>query len=248
MENGTGSDSCEKKGQEGPWNHCLAGPISLVAQSGAKSKVGVIGHVAATSFFPSKNLGCYGDGGAIFTNDDKLAHIIRGIVNHGMYERYHHDVVGGKLAKKRLTALRFDNDTIKAVSKLIELHLRFFGYSDQPWSDSAVRRYVRDADQQLLRLHALTRADVTTRNQRKADRLSHAYDDLEQRIAVLQEQEELNSMRPELDGAQIMEILNLKPGREVGEAYSFLLEIRLDEGEIGQEEAKKRLLTWWQQR
>lgn len=156
--------------------------------------------------------------------------------------------MGGKLAKKRLTALRFDNDTIKAVSKLIELHLRFFGYSDQPWSDSAVRRYVRDADQQLLRLHALTRADVTTRNQRKADRLSHAYDDLEQRISVLQEQEELNSMRPELDGAQIMEILNLKPGREVGEAYSFLLEIRLDEGEIGQEEAKKRLLTWWQQR
>jgi poly(A) polymerase len=89
---------------------------------------------------------------------------------------------------------------------------------------------------------------VTTRNQRKADRLSHAYDDLEQRIAVLAEQEELDSMRPELDGAQIMEILNIKPGREVGEAYSFLLEIRLDEGEIGQEEAKKRLLTWWQQR
>lgn len=166
----------------------------------------------------------------------------------GAVSFHHHDVVGAKLAKKRLTALRFDNDTIKAVSKLVELHLRFFGYSDQQWSDSAVRRYVRDSEQHLLRLHALTRADVTTRNQRKADRLSHAYDDLEQRIAVLAEQEELESMRPELDGAQIMEILNLKPGREVGEAYSFLLEIRLDEGEIGQEEAKKRLLTWWQQR
>ncbi len=166
----------------------------------------------------------------------------------GAVSFHHHDVVGAKLAKKRLTELRFDNDTIKAVSKLIELHLRFFGYSDQQWSDSAVRRYVRDADEQLLRLHALTRADVTTRNQRKADRLSHAYDDLEQRIALLREQEELNSMRPELDGAQIMEILEIKPGREVGEAYSFLLEIRLDEGEIGYEEAKKRLLTWWQQR
>ncbi len=172
----------------------------------------------------------------------------RKLESGGAVSFHHHDVVGAKLAKKRLTALRFDNDTIKAVSKLIELHLRFFGYSDQQWSDSAVRRYVRDADDQLLRLHALTRADVTTRNQRKADRLSHAYDDLEQRIAVLAEQEELNSMRPELDGQQIMEILGIKPGREVGEAYSFLLEIRLDEGEIGHEEAKKRLLTWWQQR
>ena len=98
---------------------------------------------------------------------------------------YHHDVVGAKMAKKRLSALRFDNDTIKAVSRLIELHLRFFGYSDQQWSDSAVRRYVRDAGDQLERLHALTRADVTTRNKRKADRLAHAYDDLEQRIAIL---------------------------------------------------------------
>jgi poly(A) polymerase len=96
-----------------------------------------------------------------------------------------------------------------------------------------------------LRLHALTRADVTTRNKRKADRLAHAYDDLEQRIALLREQEQLDSMRPELDGQQIMEILDIKPGREVGEAYAFLLEIRLDEGTIGPEEAKKRLLSWW---
>ena len=161
---------------------------------------------------------------------------------------HHHDVVGAKLAKKRLTALRFDNDTIKAVARLIELHLRFFGYSDQQWSDSAVRRYVRDAGDQLERLHALTRADVTTRNKRKADRLAHAYDDLEQRIALLREQEELEAMRPELDGEQIMEILDLKPSKEVGLAYNFLMEIRLDEGSIGYDEAKKRLLEWWASR
>ena len=163
----------------------------------------------------------------------------------GAVSFHHHDVVGSKLAKKRLQELKFDNDTIKAVSRLVELHLRFFGYSDQQWSDSAVRRYVRDAEDQLPRLHALTRADVTTRNKRKADRLAHAYDDLEQRIALLREQEQLDAMRPELDGQQIMEILGIKPGREVGEAYSFLLEIRLDEGEVGFEEAKKRLLSWW---
>ena len=163
----------------------------------------------------------------------------------GAVSFHHHDVVGAKLAKKRMQELKFDNDTIKAVARLVELHLRFFGYSDQQWSDSAVRRYVRDSEDQLLRLHALTRADVTTRNKKKADRLSHAYDDLEQRIALLSEQEQLDSMRPELDGAQIMEILNITPGRVVGEAYAFLLEIRLDEGEIGFEEARKRLLSWW---
>jgi poly(A) polymerase len=163
----------------------------------------------------------------------------------GAVSFHHHDVVGSKLAKKRLQELKFDNDTIKSVAKLVELHLRFFGYSDQQWSDSAVRRYVRDAEEQLLRLHALTRADVTTRNKRKADRLSHAYDDLEKRIAILREQEELDSIRPELDGKQIMEILGIKPGREVGEAYGHLLEIRLDEGEIGYEAAKQRLLSWW---
>jgi poly(A) polymerase len=166
----------------------------------------------------------------------------------GAVSFHHHDVVGAKLAKKRMQELKFDNDTIKAVARLVELHLRFFGYSDQQWSDSAVRRYVRDSEDQLLRLHALTRADVTTRNKKKADRLSHAYDDLEQRIALLSEQEQLDSMRPELDGAQIMEILNITPGRVVGEAYAFLLEIRLDEGEIGFEEARKRLLSWWASR
>jgi poly(A) polymerase len=161
---------------------------------------------------------------------------------------YHHDVVGAKLATKRLKALRYDNDTTKAVARLIELHLRFFGYSDQAWGNSAIRRYVRDADDQLARLHVLTRADVTTRNQRKADRLSHAYDDLEQRIEQLSEEEQLNAIRPDLSGEQIMEILDLKPGPDVGRAYKFLLELRLDEGPIAYEDAKIRLLAWWQAR
>jgi poly(A) polymerase len=163
----------------------------------------------------------------------------------GVVTFYHHDVVGAKLAKKRLRELRFDNDTIAAVAKLIELHLRFFGYSEQAWSDSAVRRYVRDAGDQLERLHILVRADVTTRNKRKADRLSFAYDDLEARIAELAELEELQSIRPDLDGEEIMAILGVTPGRVVGEAYEYLLEVRLDEGEIGKEEATKRLLEWW---
>lgn len=161
---------------------------------------------------------------------------------------YHHDVVGAKLTKKRMQALRFDNDTTKAVCRLIELHLRFFGYSDQAWTDSAIRRYVRDADDQLLRLHALTRADVTTRNQRKAERLAHAYDDLEQRIRVIAEQEELNAMRPDLSGEDIMRILDLKPSKEVGQAYNYLLELRIEEGPLGPAEAEKRLLAWWSSR
>jgi poly(A) polymerase len=163
----------------------------------------------------------------------------------GAVSFYHHDLVGAKLAKKRMQALRFDNDTIKAVSLLIELHLRFFGYSDQAWTDSAIRRYVRDAGDQLLRLHALTRADVTTRNKRKADRLAHAYDDLEQRIAVIAEQEQLDAMRPDLSGEDIMRILDLKPSRTVGEAYNYLLELRIEEGPLGPDEAEKRLLAWW---
>jgi poly(A) polymerase len=166
----------------------------------------------------------------------------------GAVSFYHHDMVGAKLATKRMKALRFDNETTKAVAHLIEHHLRFFGYSDQPWTDSAVRRYVRDAGDNLLRLHALTRADVTTRNKRKAERLSHAYDDLEQRIAKLAEEEELNSLRPDLDGEEIMALLSLRPGPEVGKAYKFLMELRLEEGPLGADEAKKRLLAWWESR
>jgi poly(A) polymerase len=127
---------------------------------------------------------------------------------------------------------------------LIELHLRFFGYTEAAWTDSAVRRYVRDAGSLLERLHMLTRADVTTRNRRKADRLGFAYDDLEERIRLLQEQEEMNAVRPDLDGEQVMRLLDLKPGREVGDALRFLLELRLDEGPLGEEEATRRLLAW----
>lgn len=161
---------------------------------------------------------------------------------------HQHDIVGGRITKKRMQALKFDNETIRQVARLIELHLRFFGYGDQGWSDSAVRRYVRDAEDLLTRLHALTRADVTTRNKRKADRLSFAYDDLENRIAALREQEELDALRPDLSGEEIMEILNLKPSREVGEARAFLMELRLEEGSIGPEAAKERLLAWWSSR
>lgn len=166
----------------------------------------------------------------------------------GQVTFHHHDVVGAKMAAKRLKALRFDNHTVERVSHLIELHLRFFGYADQGWSDSAVRRYVRDAGDELERLHIVTRADVTTRNKQKADRLAFAYDDLEARIQELSEREQLEAMRPELDGEQIMSLLGIGPGREVGEAYRFLLDIRLEEGPVGQAEATERLLAWWKAR
>jgi len=166
----------------------------------------------------------------------------------GVVTFHHHDVEGAKLARKRLRELRFDKDTITRVSRLIELHLRFFGYSEGVWSDSAVRRYVRDAGDQLERLHILTRADVTTRNRRKADRLAFAYDDLESRIAELGEQEELAAMRPDLDGEQIMAILGLTPGPVVGAAYKYLLELRLTEGPLGEEEAAARLTRWFAER
>lgn len=163
----------------------------------------------------------------------------------GAVSFHHHDMVGSRMARKRLQALRFDKDSTDAIAKLIELHLRFFGYAEGTWTDSAVRRYVRDAGDQLDRLHILTRADVTTRNRRKAVRLAAAYDDIEQRIAALREQEELDSIRPDLDGNQIQQILGITPGREVGEAYKFLMELRLDEGNIGPDAAEQRLRAWW---
>ena len=172
----------------------------------------------------------------------------RRIEGGGVVTFHHHDVVGAKLAAKRLKALRFDNDTVASVARLIELHLRFFGYTDGAWTDSAVRRYVRDAGDQLERLHILTRADVTTRNRRKADRLGFAYDDLEERIAAIAEAEGIAAVRPDLDGEQIMAILGLAPGREVGEAYRFLLDLRLDEGPLGRDEAEVRLRAWWSAR
>ncbi|WP_439591159.1 CCA tRNA nucleotidyltransferase [Microbacterium sp.] len=158
---------------------------------------------------------------------------------------HHHDVKGARLARKRLQALRFDSATTDSVAQLIEQHLRFFGYAEGAWTDSAVRRYVRDAGPELERLHILTRADVTTRNKRKAARLAGAYDDIERRITELSAQEELDSIRPELDGNRIQEILGIPPGRDVGAAYRWLLDLRLDEGVIGAEEAERRLREWW---
>ena len=161
---------------------------------------------------------------------------------------HHHDVVGAKLTRKRLRALRFSNDVVDAVSKLVELHLRFHGYGSGEWTDSAVRRYVRDAGDQLERLHVLTRADCTTRNKRKAERLRRTYDDLEARIARLAEEEELASIRPDLSGHQIMETLGIGPGRDVGAAYHFLLDLRMDRGPMSEEDAREALLSWWRSR
>ncbi|WP_427005561.1 CCA tRNA nucleotidyltransferase [Pseudarthrobacter sp. H2] len=157
----------------------------------------------------------------------------------------HHDMVGSKLSAKRMKALRFDNDTIKAVARLVELHMRFYGYGEAGWSDSAVRRYVTDAGPLLERLHRLTRSDVTTRNQRKAERLSFAYDDLESRIAALREQESLEAVRPDLDGGQIMALLGLRPSPVVGRAYKFLLEERMEHGPLDPAVAEARLREWW---
>jgi poly(A) polymerase len=161
---------------------------------------------------------------------------------------HHHEVVGARMAAKRLRALHFPKDFIDDVSRLVELHLRFHGYGTGEWTDSAVRRYVRDAGPLLTRLHQLTRADCTTRDQRRARALQRAYDSLEERITLLAEQEELASIRPDLDGNQIMAILGIKPGREVGEAYSFLMELRLDRGPLPREQAEAALREWWSQR
>jgi poly(A) polymerase len=161
---------------------------------------------------------------------------------------HHHEVVGAKLVAKRLKALRFDKDTVAAVARLVELHLRFHGYGTGEWTDAAVRRYVTDAGPLLPRLHLLTRSDSTTRNARKAARLARTYDDLEVRIERLRGQEELASVRPELDGNEIGEILGVPPGREIGQAYRFLLALRLDEGILGKEAVRERLLAWWADR
>ncbi|OZB48994.1 MAG: CCA tRNA nucleotidyltransferase [Cellulomonas sp. 14-74-6] len=158
---------------------------------------------------------------------------------------HHHEVVGAKLVAKRLAALHFDKQTVHDVARLTELHLRFHGYGDAGWTDSAVRRYVTDAGPLLERLHRLTRSDCTTRNVRKAARLSAAYDDLEERIGRLAEAEELASIRPDLDGTQIMQALGIGPGRDVGEAYRYLLELRMDRGPLGADAAREELLRWW---
>jgi poly(A) polymerase len=151
------------------------------------------------------------------------------------------------MAKERLRTLRFDNHIVKDVGQLVFLHLRFHGYGSGEWTDSAVRRYVRDAGELLDHLHLLTRADCTTRNQKKAQSLANTYDQLEQRIKELMQQEELNKIRPDLTGEQIMQILSIKPSPMVGKAYDFLLELRLENGPLGEEKAKQALLTWWKE-
>jgi poly(A) polymerase len=158
---------------------------------------------------------------------------------------HHHEMVGAKLVARRLRALRFDKDTVKQVSRLVELHLRFHGYGDGEWTDSAVRRYVADAGPLLDRLHKLTRSDCTTRNRRRAERLATAYRDLEQRITRLQADEELAAVRPDLDGNEIMTLLGIPPGRDVGRAWNHLKEVRLERGPLGRAEAEAELLTWW---
>ena len=158
---------------------------------------------------------------------------------------HHHEIVGAKMTRKRMNALKFDKKTTKAVTGLVAGHLRFHGYGEQAWTDSAIRRYVADAGEQLERLHRLTRADCTTRNKRKAQFLSSAYDDLEDRIKQLKEKEELDAIRPDLNGNQIMQLLNLGQSKAVGDAYKYLLALRMEEGPLGEEEATRRLLEWW---
>ena len=160
---------------------------------------------------------------------------------------HHHEVVGARMCKERMKKLRFDNHIINDVSQLVFLHLRFHGYGSGEWTDSAVRRYVRDAGELLTHLHLLTRADCTTRNKKKAEGLARTYDQLEERIELLMQQEELNKIRPDLSGEQIMEILEIKPSPTVGKAYDFLLELRLEHGPLGEEKAKQALLTWWKE-
>lgn len=161
---------------------------------------------------------------------------------------HHHEMVGARLTRKRMKALRYPKDLIEDVSRLVELHLRFHGYAEGEWSDSAVRRYVRDAGPLLPRLHSLTRADCTTRNRRKAASLDAAYSNLERRIDVLAAAEELASIRPDLDGNEIMVILDIPPSRAVGEAYQHLLETRLDRGPLERDEAVAVLRQWWSDR
>jgi poly(A) polymerase len=157
---------------------------------------------------------------------------------------HHHEMVGARMARDRMRALHYSAEDVAEVTRLVELHLRVHTYR-MGWTDSAVRRDGRDAGPLLEQLNELTRCDCTTRNKRKADELSRRMDELEHRIAVLQEQEELAAIRPDLDGKAVMDLLGLKPGPVVGQALAFLLELRLEEGPLGEEEARRRLLAWW---
>ena len=169
----------------------------------------------------------------------------RALIPGGGVSFHHHEVVGSRMTKERLKKLRFEHEVVDDVAKLVFLHLRFHGYGGGDWTDSAVRRYVRDAGHLLPLLHLLTRADCTTRNKKKADLLAENYNHLESRIAKLMEEEELLKIRPDLDGNQIMSILGIKAGPIVGKAYEFLLELRIEEGPLGEERAREELLKWW---
>jgi poly(A) polymerase len=169
----------------------------------------------------------------------------RALIPGGGVSFHHHEVVGSRLTKERLKKLRFDHHIVEEVSQLVFLHLRFHGYGDGAWTDSAVRRYVRDAGDLLTHLHVLTRADCTTRNLKKAERLATHYDDLENRIQTLMEQEELLKIRPDLDGHAIMQMLGVPAGPIIGKAYEYLLELRLEHGPLGTERAEQELRDWW---
>ncbi len=161
---------------------------------------------------------------------------------------HHHEVVGARMTRKRMKALKYSNEMVEDVAQLVFLHLRFHGYGDDAWTDAAVRRYVRDAGHLLGELNELTRCDCTTRNRRKAEMLARRMDSLEERIDALQEEEELARIRPDLDGRRVMELLGLQPGPQVGHAMDWLLELRMEEGPLGEEEAARRLLAWWAER
>jgi len=162
----------------------------------------------------------------------------------GVVTFHHHEVVGARMTRDRMEALRYPNDDVDTVTRLVELHLRFHTYQ-LGWTDRAVRRYVRDAGPLLDRLNELTRCDCTTRNVTKARALGRRMDELENRILELRELEELDAMRPDLDGNQVMQLLELRPGPAVGRALEFLLELRIEEGPLGEVEATRRLREWW---
>jgi poly(A) polymerase len=169
----------------------------------------------------------------------------RALIPGGGVSFHHHEVVGARMTKERLKKLRFDHHVVEDVSQLVFLHLRFHGYGDGAWTDSAVRRYVRDAGELLTHLHVLTRADCTTRNRKKAETLASHYDSLENRIIQLMEEEELLKIRPDLDGNAIMQLLGIPAGPLVGRAYDYLLELRLEHGPLGEERATQELHKWW---
>ena len=163
----------------------------------------------------------------------------------GKVSFHHHDAVGAKMTRKRLKALRFDHHVVDDVSELVNLHLRFHGYVDEPWTDAAVRRYVKDAGPLYERLNRLTRADATTQNRRKALVFKTAMDEMEERVRALKEQEDFNAIRPDLNGNEIMQELGLEPGPQVGAAYRHMLDYRLDNGPVGREEALAELHRWY---